>query len=36
LPKVINNSNKNIEANKKPDSNAFRITPSRDKARIQI
>lgn len=34
LPKV-NSSNKNIEATKKPE-NAFRITISRDKGRIQV
>lgn len=36
LPKVINSSNKNIDAIKKPDNNAFRITNSRDRGRIQL
>jgi len=36
LPKVTNSSNKNIEVTKKPDNNAFRITNSRDRGRIQV
>ena len=36
FPKVTNSSNKNIEIAKKPDSNVYRITNSRDRGRIQV
>lgn len=36
FPKVNNTSNKNIEAVKKPQNSAFRITNSRDRGRIQV